>query len=531
MTREDKIARARESVTQILASGAANADELLAKSLGEFADDIASDAGDEAAPFDEDLAKSAAEVGQVARFAAALESLCGVVEMLQKGEYYAIGISGRRPEPVSSEIANLLDRLCDHGDLVLRAMVNERSTLADGPEVEKADLPTVAVPPAEGEGEPVLLKVALGDDEAEFAELATDPAMLRQGFAELGSEMLVLAGADPDALQKFQPPAPGDQGEMPAGAEAEEGAEEPEINPLQTLGKLAASMMLIVDAMERSQGGGEEDGAEEGAAPPVAEKPAPVPQGDQPPPAEAGDGNEQEQQDDQQKKGFRAMKADRTLRLAKRDPDPTFVGQIEDETGEAFNVTADGLVVDDAGEVMGLLAEGDGEDDMVVLPPTDEVLAEAGFDFAEDAETGETLIVLAEDAEDDEGEGAAGDGQPDEVDVAAAQIVDNLADKAAPRGDMAKGASTDPAVMQVLTAMASTVAAIGARMEKIEARPALPAPKGVVRAVAKADDSGPVIDARPDEVEVLRKSSAAPEQIAAAMIKAAHRTGGSPFRG
>jgi hypothetical protein len=274
-----------KSVASIIQSNPTNRDELIEQSIAEYTMAVVGEAENEfaeelgkAAPQEDDLFKGLGCVGRVANM---LSLMANSVQEIQMGcSSYAVR-DGQLPpdaDPASPEVCEMLDHLVAHAEAVLSAVVNEHCMPMEEGEEAPEGMHVMMVPLHDGMGKSLPVATDLPE---ELAKFACDPAALQEAAVERGLEMIEMAGVDVapmvkmlqgGELQKDASGMPPDPSAMQPGMSPGDDPSMPDDgtdggDPIETLGRLLALCMVVVDQISQAvdgQGGASDPTGEEG---------------------------------------------------------------------------------------------------------------------------------------------------------------------------------------------------------------------------------------------------------------------------
>jgi hypothetical protein len=329
----------RKSCSEINAAGVADADDLLAKSFGEFEGAVAAqfqqalDAAslEKRAPDDDLLFKGLGVVGRVANL---VGSIANQIANIKAGMDYSGQLTKEDADVPSEGVQEYLDQCLALGELAMRESVNEHVDIAE-PDDDGSDPDAHYLVLKSADGDDLRVKTPLPE---ELAKFATDPALVDAAAIDLAAGIMASFGASPDGLTKLfdsDTLAKGGPGAPPpqaAGAGAEAGAGDPNADPddgssddqdpmgqLNLLGRLLAAAMIQLQSFMDNVGGADPD---DPAADPTAD-PTADPAAATPPPApdaSAGPDDTGAGSDAPPKKKNPFAKAAPDSTLAKADP-------------------------------------------------------------------------------------------------------------------------------------------------------------------------------------------------------------------
>lgn len=244
-------------------SDTGNRDALLSKSFAEFSDALSEQIEGALAKMapaaEEPLFKGLGAVGRIANL---VSTLANNVRDIQNGyDSWQLGPNNAIPanaDPASPEVVEHLEDLLAHSEMILRCAVNEHCEPMDDGE-DPGHHMVVMVPM--GDGGEMAVKCDLPEDLAKFA---TDPAAIADMLADHSFSLLEKAGVDSDSLSKAIAGEGlakdfGGGGAAPNDGSGADNSALPEgmgdEDPLTTLGRLAALMMIQIDYIQQEVNG------------------------------------------------------------------------------------------------------------------------------------------------------------------------------------------------------------------------------------------------------------------------------------
>lgn len=270
-----------QSVSGIMNSDAENRQELLEKSFREFGVLLDTAVGEIAEETTEQAAQQFVEGGGeiFEPLYKGLGAVGEVADLMHHMNERITRIGQNEQDPISPEVAMLLQHTLGMGELALRSAVNEHVDLDEGEDSLGKGGRVVMIPNVE-DPDNTDMDVAVRTDLPEaLAKFATDPGQIQQSMFELGAQLLLDAGLPQDTLNKafneydgdpLSKLSPSDGGPGAAGVQTAAGdpsvdpsqgsdpnaAAAGQDDPLTILARIAAMLMIQINHIQQIVNGG-----------------------------------------------------------------------------------------------------------------------------------------------------------------------------------------------------------------------------------------------------------------------------------